>query len=743
MKIGQRTIQRNKFRRISEKFAIVITAVLLVVFAVLSIITVTMSGGATGSAVRAELTNLAHANGNQVQEILDSASKQATAMQDYIIKSYDQGTAVISSPENVKVKSAVYNTEMSDLSIEIENYLINSMCSAVVADEDIIGFGVFFEPGKFDKNIEDYALYVNREDAANKKAESFGKYSEYSEKEYYKPAKENQKPYFTKPDLYQGTTMITAVYPIVYKNEFQGVIVADIDVGHFSNITTASEDYKTLYVGILTDDFTTVYDSKSAENIGHNLAESIKDSNDMKKITDGAAAGKAFSCTTVREDGHKVSRFFYPIDVEGTHWWAQTVLDTSDMNKSINELTAAIAVVSILSLVIVVAIVIIVLRKTLKPINGVVSAASEIASGNLTIQVDTQSNDEIGVLSRTFLEMAENLKTIIGDISYLLEEMSRGNFRVDTKYEDKYVGDYHEILTAVKTINFNLSNTLVEINTASDQVSTGADQVSASAQTLSQGAAEQASSVEELTSTITEISDRIKNNADNARQASHLSEEAGGEVEESNRNMEQLMTAMEEITGNSREIGKIIRTIDDIAFQTNILALNAAVEAARAGEAGKGFSVVADEVRSLAGKSAEAAKNTTALIETTVEAIEKGRLLADKTAVSLHSVVDTSRSVDEKVRQIAKASEEESYAVTQIAAGLEQISAVVQTNSATAEEGAAASEELSGQGQMLKSLVSRFKLRDEGKRVTTYGAVGFPVYPDDDYVTGSKYDSKY
>ncbi|MFT4006040.1 MAG: methyl-accepting chemotaxis protein [Lacrimispora sp.] len=629
MKIGQRNIQRNKFRRISDKIAIVITAVLLVVFAVLSIITVTMSGGATGSAVRAELTNLAHANGNQVQEILDSASKQATAMQDYIMKSYDQGTAVISSPQNVKVKSAVYNTEMSDLNIEIENYLINSMCSAVVADEDIIGFGIFFEPGKFDKNIEDYALYVNREDAVNKKAEPFGKYSEYSGKEYYKPAKETQKSYFTKPDLYQGTTMITAVYPIVYKNEFQGVIVADIDVGHFSKITTTSEDYKTLYVGILTDDFTTVYDSKSEENIGSNLAESIKDPKDMKKITDGAAAGEAFSCTTIREDGHKVLDF-YPIDVEGTHWWAQTVLDTFDMNKSTDMLTAAIAVVSILSLVVVVAIVIIVLRKTLKPINGVVTAASEIASGNLAIQVDTQSNDEIGVLSRTFLEMAENLRTIIEDISHLLGEMSRGNFRIDTKYEEKYVGDYHEILIAVETINLNLSNTLMEINTASDQVSTGAGQVSASAQSLSQGAAEQASSVEELTSNITEISDRIKDNADNARQASQLSGEAGGEVEESNRNMEQLMMAMTEITETSREIGKIIKTIDDIAFQTNILALNAAVEAARAGESGKGFSVVADEVRSLAGKSAEAAKNTTALIESAVEAIEKGRLLADK-----------------------------------------------------------------------------------------------------------------
>lgn len=739
MKIGKRIMQGPKYRKISTKIGIIITATLLIVFAILSILTISMSSRSSNRDIHAELTNLAQANGTQVQGILNSASRQSLAMQDYILNAYDQGKPVISSPENVKLKSAVYGTEMSDLRIEVENYLIKSMSSAVAADKDIIGFGVFFEPGKFEENIQNYALYVNREEAAAKKAEAFGNYSDFSTKEYYGPAKETKKPYFTKPAPYKGTNMITAVYPIIYKDEFMGAIVADIDVGRFSKITTTSENFNTLYVEILTSDFTTVYDSAFPDDMGHNLSEFVKNPEEMKNITNQAAAGNAFSCTGVRNDGEKVTRFFYPINAEGTNWWAETVLETSDLNKNTNQLMAAIVIISILSLVAVVGIVIMVLKKALKPIDGVVSAATKIASGDLDIQIETKSNDEIGVLSGTFLQMAENLKTIIEDINYLLGEMSRGNFRISTRHEEKYIGDYHEILTAMRAINRNLSSTLTEINTASDEVSTGAEQVSVSAQVLSQGATEQASSVQELTATISEISQNIRQNADDAQKASKLSEEAGTEIEESSRNMQQLMAAMEEITNISGQIGKIIKTIDDIAFQTNILALNAAVEAARAGEAGKGFSVVADEVRSLSGKSAVAAKNTTVLIESTASAIQKGRILADKAAESLRIVVDTTKSVDGKIQKIAKSSEEGAFAVTQVAAGLEQISAVVQTNSATAEESAAASEELSGQAQMLKNLVNGFKLRDKEGRMESAEESSGPAEVVDNQVTHSKY----
>ncbi|MEG2769394.1 MAG: methyl-accepting chemotaxis protein, partial [Oscillospiraceae bacterium] len=279
----------------------------------------------------------------------------------------------------------------------------------------------------------------------------------------------------------------------------------------------------------------------------------------------------------------------------------------------------------------------------------------------------------------------------------------------------------------------------------SEQVASGSDQVSSGAQALSQGATEQASSIEELSATIQAVSNQIKDNANNAKMASELSSMAGKEVQNGNEHMQSMIVAMEDISSTSNKIGKIIKTIDDIAFQTNILALNAAVEAARAGSAGKGFAVVANEVRNLAGKSAEAAKNTTSLIESSINAVANGTKIADETAMSLKVVVEKSNLVLQKVEEIAEASAEQANSVVQITTGVDQISAVIQTNSATAEESAAASEELSSQSQMLKDLVGKFTLRevDAKETVSSYDETPADFEQDDEEFDYSESENKY
>lgn len=346
------------------------------------------------------------------------------------------------------------------------------------------------------------------------------------------------------------------------------------------------------------------------------------------------------------------------------------------------------------------------------PISEIESAVTKMAEGNLDVKVSYESQDELGKLSDRIRYFTESLKSIINDEGYLLGEMAKGNFRVSTRARDRYVGEFQAILSSMVEINSSLSNTLLQINQSSDQVASGSEQVSSGAQALSQGATEQASSVEELAASINEISGQVDSNAKNAQQANDSSTMVGSKAEESSQRMQDMLSAMSEISSSSNEIGKIIKTIEDIAFQTNILALNAAVEAARAGEAGKGFAVVADEVRNLASKSAEASKNTAVLIENSLQTVENGRKIADETAQSLMEVVTGVESVAATISQISDASLNQATSIRQVTQGIEQISSVVQTNSATAEESAAASEELSGQAQLLKNLVGRFRLKD-------------------------------
>ncbi len=347
----------------------------------------------------------------------------------------------------------------------------------------------------------------------------------------------------------------------------------------------------------------------------------------------------------------------------------------------------------------------------IKPILEVEAASKQLAEGNLDIEIAYQSKNELGQLAESMRQTIQTLKNYINDIEYSLGELAKGNLRVQTSAEFK--GHFIALERSIQLIIEQQNENVAQLTQSAQQVASGSGQVSAGSQALAQGTTEQASSVEELAATINRISDKVNNTAEHANQAGHKMDETGSEVDVCSRQMEQMVKAMVEISQSSDEIGKIIKTIEDIAFQTNILALNAAVEAARAGAAGKGFAVVADEVRNLASKSAEAAKNTTELISNSIKSVENGTEIVDSTAKSLSKVIEGTQAVDDLVNKIADAANEQAEEIVQVTQGVDQISGVVQTNSATAEQSAAAAEELSTHAQLLKQLVSQYKLKED------------------------------
>ncbi len=486
----------------------------------------------------------------------------------------------------------------------------------------------------------------------------------------------------------------------------RGVAAADVYLDSISKIVSNIQIEDTGGIFLVDTRTDTIIGHRDAEITGKKLSELTTG---IYPYTSRQIQAKQYGLTLDKNTYIQVAA------VPGSDWTAVAYVSQGEVLSELHQLTVIMLVVAVLAVAVLTLLVIIQVRRIIgRPVAELSQAATRIAEGELNQTIHYRSKDELGVLAEDFNRVTVRLRdyvTYIDEIAGTLQEIGNGN--LDFTLKQEYTGEFSKIKDSLDKISLQLNNVMGQLHASSRDVAAGAEQVSSGAIQLSQGSTQQAAEVDVLAGHISAVSESVRRVAQGAQRARELSQNVKEGLTESSVKMQSLTESIQKISDRSTEIHRIVKIIEDIAFQTNILALNAAVEAARAGEAGKGFAVVADEVRILAGKSSDAAKETTVLLGQTVDSMEEGAHAAQDTSQSMLAVVAQADEMGELIDGIADYTQQQSANTQEITAGIEQISNVVQTNVATAENSAAASEQLSGQAAMLKELVARFRLKAE------------------------------
>ena len=697
---GRQMQGSKRSHSLSGRISLSLGIIMLFLFALMTAFILAVASAAFNKKNEQNMNALSNLNASRVNKITVNTSNTMKSLAESFVNFHkeDGGDSALSGKS--KLEEATGALTVSEA--EEEYYLMKTMQGFAKNNLGIVSQALLLEPDAFSKENSNYSL---RYDTDGDKF-SMVPYEVYGTQDFYKQAQESKVASATLPmeNADTGKASFYMTVPILDGDRFLGIVTTEISTEVFNELDMSTLGYENVFFDVLDNQNNFVY-SNNPDAKGKNLGDLIGQKyNDM--LVEKMQSKEAF----FQRDSQV--RYYVPLQIEGVDWWVQTAMTIPHFDQEKNQLLFALILSEVIIFILVQVINFVRISNALKPLKKISEVGKEVAGGNFDVEIHYPHKDEIGELSRSISEVIGRSKKIVFDLRDRLDAMAGGNFTENLESEE-YVGDYAPLLESLKHIQEDMNRTLQEVHASSVQVLSSAEQVNTGAQSLSQGATEQASSIEELSANMQDISHSIQASTKTAGDAYKLQGEAGVAVLQSNEKMEEMRKAMDDITAKSNEISKIIKTIDDIAFQTNILSLNAAIEAARAGAAGKGFAVVADEVGNLAQKSAKAAQNTGLLIEETIEAVEKGAKITEETAESLNSVSKSTEEVNTLIEKISSASSKDLEGITSLNQGLQQISSVVQANSATAEQSAAASEELTGQANKMNELVERFRLKEE------------------------------